>query len=119
MGLTCEYCGGLIDGARTCVSCGAPVTRQVDSSDFRTCPFCHRKLLALGSPACNHCGRRLPDEYIKTREADLRRVVEVKDGREVTETDRKIDQLIRQTARGQLMRSSSPSGLIDIPSLID
>ena len=100
MGLTCEYCAGSIgEGEKSCPGCGAPVTRHCDSLDFRTCPFCHRKLVALGSPACNYCGRRLPDEYIKTREADLRRVVEVQDGGEVAEIDRKADQLIRQAAR--------------------
>src|SRR6266852_469692 len=119
MGSTCEYCSALMgEGETRCASCGAPVTRDSDSTDFRTCPFCHRRLLALGSPACNYCGRRLPEEYVKTREADLRRV-EVQGGSDTTETDRKVNRLICQTAGRQLMKQPSSSELIDTPSLID
>jgi hypothetical protein len=41
------------------------------------CPFCSHKLIALGSPACSYCGHRLPDEYIKAREADLSRITQI------------------------------------------
>lgn len=47
------------------------------STDYRSCPSCRRRLLALASPACNHCGRRLPPAYIKAREADLKRIVDL------------------------------------------
>jgi hypothetical protein len=46
----------------------------VSALDYRRCPFCSRKLLALASPACSYCGRRLPQEYIAAHEADLRRM---------------------------------------------
>lgn len=87
--------------------------------DFRSCPYCRRKLLALGSPACNYCGRRLPDEYIKAREADLKRMSDVKAGKETSEVDRKVNELIRQTAIRQHAQSSSALGILDVRSLID
>ncbi|HVF87843.1 MAG TPA: hypothetical protein VM866_09645 [Pyrinomonadaceae bacterium] len=75
MAVTCDYCrGACAVGAVKCQSCGAPVS--VATSDYRVCPHCERKLLALGSPACNYCGRALPDNYVKAREATLRRVNE-------------------------------------------
>jgi hypothetical protein len=30
--------------------------------------------LALASPACSYCGRRLPKDYIKARTEDLQRI---------------------------------------------
>ena len=97
----CEYCSCSIGEAETrCSNCGAPIVRSdAPLPDFRSCPFCRRKLLALGSPACNYCGRRLPDEYIKAREADLKRMNEVSEGEEIDELGRKVDALIRQTSR--------------------
>ncbi|HEV8485559.1 MAG TPA: hypothetical protein VGV87_18600 [Blastocatellia bacterium] len=57
------------------MSCGAPVNHLgVTALDYRRCPFCSRKLLALASPACSYCGRRLPQDYIAAHEADLRRM---------------------------------------------
>lgn len=116
--LTCDYCGGSIaEAEKKCGNCGAPVVRdQSKLPDFRSCPFCHRRLLALASPACSYCGRRLPDEYIKAREADLKRVTEVAEGSETNEVRRKVDELIRHTANG---RSSSSLGVFDISSLTD
>src|SRR3989442_3579106 len=120
MGSKGEYCSALVgEGETRCASCGAPVTRDSDSRDFRTCPFCHRRLLALASPACNYCGRRLPEEYVKTREADLRRVVEVQGSSETTKTDRQVNRLICQAAGRQLMKQPRSSELIDTTSLID
>ena len=115
--LTCDYCGSpLTEVDKSCASCGTPAVRgQSDLPDFRSCPFCHRKLLALGSPACSYCGKRLPDEYIKAREADLKRVEGVSDAK-TGETSRKVDELIRQTAQGH---SSSIVGVFDISSLTD
>jgi len=76
MRLRCDYCQSECDpGAERCVSCGAPVNHLgVTALDYRRCPFCSRKLLALASPACSYCGRRLPQEYIAAHEADLRRM---------------------------------------------
>jgi hypothetical protein len=117
----CEYCSGSIgEGETKCGNCGAPVVADGSAlPDFRSCPFCHRRLLALGSPACSYCGRRLPDEYIKAREADLRRMSDVKEGKETNEVGRKVDELIRQTAIRKHAQSSSALGLLDIRSLID
>ena len=57
------------------MSCGAPLNHLgVTALDYRRCPFCSRKLLALASPACSYCGRRLPQEYIAAHESDLRRM---------------------------------------------
>jgi hypothetical protein len=116
----CEYCSSsIVEGEIKCPSYGAPVSPQHSVlPDFRVCPFCRRKLLALGSPACNYCGRRLPDEYIKAREGDLKRLTEVKEGEE-SEVGRKVDELIRQTVRRKRDRSSSPLGKLDITRLID
>lgn len=103
-----------------CGNCGAPIVLDGAAlPDFRSCPICHRRLLTLGSPACNYCGRRLPDEYIKAREADLRRITEVTEGEESSEVGRKVDELIRQTARRKRGQSSSALGLVDITSFID
>lgn len=103
MYFTCDYCGSTIGECETkCGNCGAPVVRNVAAlPDFRFCPFCHRRLLALASPACNYCGRRLPDEYIKAREADLKRMAQVEDGEETSEVSRKVNELIRQTVLSQ------------------
>jgi DNA-directed RNA polymerase subunit RPC12/RpoP len=119
--LNCDYCNSLIgEGEIKCGNCGAPVVRD-DSAlpDFRSCPFCHRRLLALGSPACNYCGRRLPDRYINARESDLRRITEVKDGDQTSEMGRKVDELIRQTVKRKKRRSWSLLELVDITRLID
>ena len=119
--MTCEYCNSsMVEGEMKCANCGAPIVRDGSAlPDFRSCPTCHRKLLALASPACNYCGRRLPDEYIEARESDLKRITEVGGGEEKTELRRKVDELIRQTARHELGRSSSSLGPVDITSLID
>lgn len=115
---TCDYCGGSIaEAEKKCGNCGAPMVRdQSKLPDFRSCPFCHRRLLALASPACNYCGRRLPDDYIKAREADLRRVTELRGGSETSEVARKVDELIRHTAQEH---SSTSPGVLDISSLTD
>lgn len=56
------------DGAAKCPNCGAAAGAR-EAQDFRFCPHCKRRLLALGSPACNYCGRALPEEYLRAREA--------------------------------------------------
>ena len=86
--------------------------------DFRLCPTCHRKRLALGSPACNYCGRRLPEEYIKAREGDLKRVTEVEGSKSATEARTKIDEFFSESNR-RYRGGSSALGLFDITSLFD
>ena len=69
MSRTCDYCeGALAEGATKCANCGAAVGER-GARDFRFCPHCERRLLALGSPACNYCGRALPEEYVRARDA--------------------------------------------------
>ncbi len=116
--MNCEYCGGSIgEGEVKCANCGAP-SRGVDSSipDYRTCPFCSRRLVALGSPACNYCGRRLPDEYIKAREGDLKRLSEVKGTDQDGES--RIAEFLRESARSR-GGSTSVIGFVDVASLFD
>jgi len=116
----CEYCNSaLVESEMNCRHCGAPIVRGGALPDFRFCPLCHRRLLALGSPACNYCGRRLPDEYIKVREADMRRITETEQGDGTGELAGKVDELMRETAQGKRGGTSSAVGLIDISSLID
>jgi hypothetical protein len=81
MALTCEYChGALVEGASKCANCGAAVGER-KATDFRFCPHCERRLIALGSPACNYCGRALPEEFVRAREHMWQRVNDVSAGR--------------------------------------
>src|SRR5919199_6534220 len=103
MPLTCEYChGALEEGATKCENCGAAVGER-EATDFRFCPFCKRRLLALGSPACNYCGRALPEEYVRAREQMWQRVNEVgaghadEDEREALENE--TDEAIRRALK--------------------
>ncbi|MBV9923514.1 MAG: hypothetical protein JOZ96_00630 [Acidobacteria bacterium] len=69
MSRTCDYCQGVMgEGAAKCPNCGAAVGPR-EAPDIRFCPHCRRRLLALGSPACNYCGRALPEEYVRARDA--------------------------------------------------
>ena len=78
---TCEYCRGVIaEGATKCANCGAAAGER-EAVDFRFCPHCTRRLVALGSPACNYCARALPEEFVRAREAMWRRVNDVSAGR--------------------------------------
>lgn len=75
MPVTCEYCHSRADeDAKKCASCGAPLARR--EIDFRDCPHCRRRLLALGSPACNYCGKPLPEKYLKARDRIRQRINE-------------------------------------------
>ncbi len=78
MTATCEYCQSACgEGALKCANCGAPLNPDSAATiDYRVCPHCNRRLLALGSPSCNYCGRHLPDSYVRAREAALRRIGE-------------------------------------------
>jgi Double zinc ribbon len=76
---TCDYCHAVSrEGATKCENCGAPVSADAAPPDYRVCPFCKRRLLALGSPACNYCGRALPESYVKAREATLKRIADAR-----------------------------------------
>ncbi len=67
--MTCDYCQSVVEeGASKCSNCGAAAGAR-EATDFRFCPHCKRRLLALGSPACNYCGRALPEDYVRAREA--------------------------------------------------
>ena len=121
MDLNCEYCkGDCENGAVKCQNCGAPINGGGRSiPDYRTCPYCKRKLLALGSPACNYCGRRLPDHYIRAREADLHRLIEMNESENDDEIVSKVDEALRQAARRNRGGSSSVMDAVDIISITD
>src|SRR5262245_21436952 len=115
MALQCSYCRGGIDaGSKKCPNCGAPVIGEDVRPDFRTCPHCHRKLRALASPACSYCGERLPEEYIKIREADLHRLGEITKPTSADTTAR-VDELIRREAA----RTGTRSSLLDLIDVVD
>ena len=80
--------------------------------DFRWCPYCRRRLLALASPYCSYCGRRLPEDYIEARDADLKRIAEITSDASDTGVNRKLGELIRHSA-GQ----SGEESLADILKL--
>jgi len=90
MPLSCEYCQGVLEKeAAKCANCGAAAGSR-EAPDYRFCPFCKRRLLALGSPACNYCGRALPEEYVKAREALWQKV---KDAGAGAATPEELDEL--------------------------
>ncbi|MFL6277132.1 MAG: hypothetical protein ACJ74G_18265 [Blastocatellia bacterium] len=70
-------------------------------------------LLALGSPACNYCGRRLPEDYIKAREADLHRLTELDNHAPDPQLSAKLDTILRRTTR----RDNRESSLADLFSI--
>lgn len=119
MSSNCTYCGSLLeDGASRCESCGAPLARDGASApDYRSCPFCLRKLLALASPSCSYCGRRLPQDYIEVREADLRRIAEIRSDSGDKDVNRKVGELIRHSASEG--REDSLLDILNIGSLTD
>ena len=83
--MTCDYCRSTVEeGAAKCPSCGAAAGAR-EATDFRFCPHCKRRLLALGSPACNYCGRALPEEYVRAREALWQKVSDVREGKATPE----------------------------------
>ena len=119
MSSVCDYCHGAnIDAATSCEHCGAPVLAAAEPADFRHCPYCSRTLLALGSPACSYCGRRLPDSFLKARDEDFHRVEKIS-GQVVTERNEKetLAVFAGQTILRRSERSDSPvSDLINIVS---
>ena len=106
MSQTCEYCQSVIEeGATKCENCGASLEGR-EATDFRFCPFCKRRLLALGSPACNYCGRALPEDFVKAREAIRQRVSDVSEGHaseeEIEALENESDEAMRRALRSLL-----------------
>lgn len=52
----------------------------------------------MASPSCSYCGRRLPEDYIKAREADLKRIADIRSGDSDTSINLKVGELIRHSA---------------------
>lgn len=85
MNRTCDYCQGVVEeGASECANCGAAGGAR-EAPDFRFCPHCKRRLLALGSPACNYCGRALPEDYVRARDALWQKVSDARAGKATPE----------------------------------
>jgi len=106
MALTCDYCHSVLEeGATKCENCGASLGER-EATDYRFCPFCKRRLLALGSPACNYCGRALPEDFMKAREAMWQRVSDVSTGHasdeEIKELEKESDDAMRRALRSLL-----------------
>jgi DNA-directed RNA polymerase subunit RPC12/RpoP len=106
MSKTCEYCHGVLEEVATkCANCGAAAGER-EAADYRFCPFCKRRLLALGSPACNYCGRALPAEFVKAREALWQKVSDVSEGHasdeERKELEEEGDEAMRRALRSLL-----------------
>ena len=105
--MTCEYCHGVLgEGATKCANCGAAVAGAGEPRDFRFCPHCKRRLLALGSPACNYCGRALPEDFVKAREALWQKVSDAGAGRltpeELEELEKGSDDALRRALKSLL-----------------
>lgn len=103
MTLTCDYChGALGEGATKCANCGAAVVAR-EPRDFRFCPHCERRLLALGSPSCNYCGRALPEDYVRAREALWQKVSDAGAGKatpeELEELEKGSDNALRRALK--------------------
>jgi hypothetical protein len=99
----CEYCrGALAAGATKCGNCGAAAAPR-EPPDFRFCPHCQRRLVALGSPACNYCGKALPADFLRAREAMWQRVNDAASGRatpeELEELENSGDDALRRALR--------------------
>lgn len=106
MATTCDYCESVIEeGAARCASCGAAAGAK-QSPDFRFCPHCKRRLLALGSPACNYCGRALPEEYARAREALWQKVSDAGTGKatpeELEELEKDSDEALKRALKALL-----------------
>lgn len=116
MASTCEYCHSTwTENLDKCKNCGAPITE--DDIDFRNCPYCRRRLLALGSPACNQCGRRLPESYRKAQAEGLQRIKEIEGDTIDAEKDKVIVDMMGKMSKRTSPEDSSISRLLG--SLID
>jgi hypothetical protein len=49
----------------------------------------------LASPSCSYCGRRLPEDYIEAREADLKRIADLDSGDNDAAANQKLGELLR------------------------
>ena len=106
MAATCDYCQSVLEeGAKKCANCGASAGAG-EPRDFRFCPHCKRRLLALGSPACNYCGRALPEEYVRVRESLRQKVSDAGAGRaspeELDELERGSDDALKRALKALL-----------------
>ncbi|MDT5295310.1 MAG: Double zinc ribbon [Acidobacteriota bacterium] len=104
MTLTCDYCHSVLEeGATKCANCGAALSER-EAPDFRFCPHCKRRLLALGSPACNYCGRALPEDFAKARESLWRKVSDVGKAspEELEELEKGSDDAMRRALKSLL-----------------
>ncbi|HEX7313402.1 MAG TPA: hypothetical protein VF297_05750 [Pyrinomonadaceae bacterium] len=104
--MNCEYCQSLIEaGAAKCSNCGA-ATGAREAPDFRYCPHCKRRLLALGSPACNYCGRALPADYVRARDALWQKLSDVRAGKatpeDLEELERTNDDALKRALKALL-----------------
>jgi hypothetical protein len=104
--LTCDYCNGTLEeGATKCGNCGAALAEKA-APDFRFCPHCNKRLVALGSPACNYCGRALPADFQKAREAMWQRINDVSAGKaspeEIEELEKGSDDAMRRALKSLL-----------------
>jgi hypothetical protein len=103
MSEVCQYCHGRLgEGATKCANCGA-APAPAEPPDFRYCPHCRRRLVALGSPACNYCGKALPENFLKAREAMWQRINDARAGRaseeELKELEDSGDDALRRALR--------------------
>lgn len=106
MSLRCDYCQSAVEeGAAKCPNCGAAAGAR-EAPDFRFCPHCKRRLLALGSPACNYCGRALPEDYVRAREALWQKVSDAREGKatpeELEELERTGDDALKRALKALL-----------------
>ena len=106
MTTTCDYCHGVMEkGAAKCANCGAAAGAK-EPPDYRFCPYCERRLLALGSPACSYCGRALPEDFVRAREALWQKVSDAGAGRatpeELEELERGSDDALRRALKSLL-----------------
>ena len=107
MTVTCDYChGALEEGATKCANCGAAAGGGGEAPDYRFCPHCERRLLALGSPACNYCGRALPEDYVRAREALWQKVGDAGAGNatpeQLEELERESDDALKRALKSLL-----------------
>jgi DNA-directed RNA polymerase subunit RPC12/RpoP len=116
MNITCEYCRSSNDSRTSnCANCGAPLG-DGGRIDPHQCPYCSRRLLALGSPNCSYCGRRLPEDFIKANTSDLNRVKELS-GSDKAVAESHIVDIVERVSRKD-KSSSASSILFDLTDLL-
>ena len=116
MPIVCDYCKSPNEaGHVNCANCGAPLPVGLSATtDFKSCPYCNRKLLALGSPSCNYCGKRLPEEFIKAREGDLERVQGLPGSPEQMQGDVTVLRVFTKTTKKESSLADALINLTDI-----